>query len=96
MPHTSLDDASFIAQLRSTSHDVLLPGREQRTRKVRLLQAVALGSSQSTEVVLTVEDQLCCRRVRVRIVAAGDDRVMLEKGLSVPIQCIRRVEILAS
>jgi hypothetical protein len=96
MLHSSPDDATFISQLRVTSNDVLTPGREQRTRKVRLLQAVALGTTRSTEVMLTVEDQLCCRRIRTRVVAAGDDRIMLEKGLSIPLQCIRRVDILAS
>jgi hypothetical protein len=44
------------------------------------------------EVVLTLEDKDSQKKLRSRIIAAGNDRVMLDKGVSIPVQCIVNVE----
>jgi uncharacterized protein (UPF0248 family) len=44
------------------------------------------------EVVLTLEDKDSQKKLRSRIIAAGSDRVMLDKGISIPVHCILNVE----
>lgn len=72
--------------------EVLSSHKLRMERRARLLEAIALPG---TEVWLFIESLLTCTRIRTRILAAGDDRVVLEHGLSVPMQCIHRVEIIS-
>jgi hypothetical protein len=44
------------------------------------------------EVVLTLEDHDSQKRLRSRIIATGNDRVMLDKGVSIPVNCIKHIE----
>jgi len=74
--------------------DVLTNQKHRMQRQASLLQAIALQAMQPTDVLLTIEGPRLCTRLRTRILATGDDRVVLEHGVSIPIQCIHRVEIL--
>lgn len=86
------EEAEFFSRLNFKEHDVLSSPREKLRRKANLLKAVALESISNAEVILTLEDQHSCKKIRSRIVATGDDQVMLDKGFSLPIYCIHHVE----
>jgi hypothetical protein len=86
------EEAEFFARMNFVDYDVLSSPREKIRRKANLLKAVALESLNKAEVILTVEDQHSCKKIRSRIVATGDDQVVLEKGFSLPIHCIHYVE----
>lgn len=88
----SREEADFINKLQFNPGDVLPSDRERIRRKARLLQALAMEGLGQAEVMLVLEDQECCRTVRTRIIAAGDERIVLERGVSIPIRCIHKVE----
>jgi len=88
----SQQDMEKIARLDFKNVDVLLTKREKVIRHANLLKAVVLDSLHNAEVVITVEDKESLKKLRARIIATGDERVMLDKGISIPLQCIRHVE----
>lgn len=71
--------------------DVLKNPRDRIKRKANLVKAATLESINGTEVVLMVEDQNSCKKVRSRIIATADDQVVLTNGISLPIHCIHSV-----
>jgi len=89
---SSPEEVESFSRLHFKEYDVLSSPREQIRRKANLLKAVALESMNRAEVVLTFEDQTSCKKIRSRILATGDDQVMLDKGFSIPIHCIHFVE----
>ncbi|MFN8777444.1 MAG: hypothetical protein ACK5XV_11825 [Flavobacteriales bacterium] len=90
------DDLLFLTELTFPDCDVLSNPRDQRIRKARLLQAAAQGNDSGAEVELILQDDFSCRQIRTRVLAAGDDRVLVDKGISIPLACISRVQILLS
>jgi hypothetical protein len=92
---SGIDDFDLIKESRYSPNDVLLSRSARLRRRAHLLQAVALESLEQTEVVLTLEHEYSCSKLRSRIIATGDENVVLEKGLSIPIRSIHRIEFLS-
>jgi hypothetical protein len=85
-------DLETLARMVFKPQDVLNTEKERVRRSASLLKAAVLDSLSRVEVVLTLEDKESQKRLRSRIIAAGNDRVMLDKGVSIPVQCIINVE----
>jgi hypothetical protein len=74
------------------TQDVLNSEKERIRRSASLLKAAVLDSLNKVEVILTLEDKETQMKLRSRIIAAGNNRVMLDKGVSIPVHCIVNVE----
>jgi acyl carrier protein len=88
----SQNDLEIIATMAFKADDVLKTEREKIRRRASLLKAALLDSLNHIEVVLTLEDKESLKLLRSRIIATGDERVMLDKGFTIPVQCIRQVD----
>lgn len=88
----SQNDLEIIATMSFKAEDVLKTEREKIRRQANLLKAALLDSLHHLEVILTFEDKESLKLLRSRIIATGDERVMLDKGLTIPVQCIRQVD----
>jgi len=85
-------DLDTIARMVFKTQDVLNSEKERIRRSASLLKAAVLDSLNKVEVILTLEDKETQMKLRSRIIAAGNNRVMLDKGVSIPVQCILNVE----
>ncbi len=72
--------------------DVLMSRSARIRRQACLLQAVALEGISKTEVVLTLENVQSCSKLKSRVIATGDENILVEHGISIPIRCIHRIE----
>ncbi len=88
----SENDIHIITKMVFKDHDVLTSEGEKVRRNASLLRASVLDSLHKQEVILHLEDRVTSRKLRSRIIATGNERVMLENGLSIPVQCIRIIE----
>ena len=91
----SESDYSALINMDFKATDVLTSVRDKVKRQASLLRAALLDGLDQSEVLLVVEDTKSLKKVRSRIIATGNDRVLLERGLSIPIQCILDVEFLS-
>ena len=85
-------DLDTIARMVFKTQDVLNSEKERIRRSASLLKAAVLDSLNKVEVILTLEDKETQMKLRSRMIAAGNNRVMLDKGVSIPVQCIVNVE----
>ena len=85
-------DLDTLARMVFKTQDVLNSEKERIRRSASLLKAAVLDSLNKVEVILTLEDKETQMKLRSRIIAAGNNRVMLDKGVSIPVQCILNVE----
>jgi hypothetical protein len=85
-------DLETIARMVFKTQDVLNTEKERIRRSASLLKAAVLDSLSKMEVVLTLEDHDSQKRLRSRVIATGNDRVMLDKGVSIPVNCIKHIE----
>jgi|GEM_PF-1132605 hypothetical protein len=85
-------DLETLARMVFKTQDVLNTEKERIRRSASLLKAAVLDSLSKMEVVLTLEDHDSQKRLRSRIIATGNDRVMLDKGVSIPVNCIKHIE----
>ena len=85
-------DIDTLTRMIFKTQDVLNTEKERIRRSASLLKAAVLDSLSKMEVVLTLEDKDSQKKLRSRIIAAGSDRVMLDKGVSIPVHCILNVE----
>jgi hypothetical protein len=85
-------DLETLARMVFKTQDVLNTEKERIRRSASLLKAAVLDSLSKMEVVLTLEDHDSQKRLRSRIIATGNDRVMLDKGISIPVNCIKHIE----
>lgn len=85
-------DLETLARMVFKTQDVLNTEKERIRRSASLLKAAVLDSLSKMEVVLTLEDHNSQKRLRSRIIATGNDRVMLDKGVSIPVNCIKHIE----
>lgn len=81
-----------IQSLSFKTEDVLADHRQRVKRKADLLRAMMLEGINQTEVILTFQDEVELRRVKTRVVATGDDRIVISEGQSLPIHSIVDVE----
>ena len=86
-------DLETLARMVFKTQDVLNTEKERIRRSASLLKAAVLDSLSKMEVVLTLEDHDSQKRLRSRIIATGNDRVMLDKGVSIPVNCIKHIEV---
>jgi len=85
-------DMETLARMVFKTTDVLATDKERVRRSAGLLKAAVLDSLNKVEVILTLVDQDSQKKLRSRIIAAGNDRVMLDKGISIPVNCISAIE----
>ena len=85
-----------IEKMAFRSDDVLDTQRARIKRKAHLLRAMALEGIDQTEIILTFQDDIELRTLRTRVVATGDDSIVLLHGQSLPIHCILDVEFVGS
>lgn len=85
-------DLEKIHRMVFKTQDVLNTEKDRIRRSANLLKAAVLDSLSKMEVILTLEDHDSQKRVRSRVIAAGNDRVMLDKGVSIPVHCISNIE----
>ncbi len=90
----SVVEIEAITKLNFKTNDVLQSERERVRRHAHLLKAAALDSFDGRAVILTVEDQNSIRKLRSRVMATGDNKIMLEQGLSIPVHCIHTIEFI--
>jgi len=88
-------DFETIVNMEFQTADVLTSQRDRVRRHASLLRAAVLEGINECEVLLLVEDTKSVKKLRSRIIATGNDRVLLERGLSIPVHCIRQVEFLS-
>lgn len=88
----SEDDFYLIRKMVFNDHDVLTTTRERLLRSANLMKAAVLDSINSIAVVLVVEDRESQKKLRSRIIATGDQHVLLENGLTLPVNCIKHIE----
>lgn len=88
-------DFDAITRMEFGKTDVLTNQRDRIRRHASLLRAAVLEGINHCEVLLLVEDLKSVKKLRSRIIATGNDRVLLERGLSIPVHCIRQVEFLS-
>lgn len=97
MPYRALNphaDKSILSKTNFTDKEVLASQFLRRKRQAKLLSAAAIDQTRKTEVILTIEEQNSCSRIKTGILALCDDRVLLNCGLSIPLNCIHHVQIL--
>lgn len=85
-----------IEKLVFKSNDVLETQRARIKRKAQLLRAMMLEGLDQTEVILTFQDEVELKRLKTRVLATGDDSIVLSHGTTLPINCILDVEFLAN
>ena len=85
-----------IEKMAFRTDDVLDTQRARIKRKAHLLRAMALEGIDQTEIILTFQDDIELRTLRTRVVATGDDSIVLLHGQSLPIHCILDVEFVGS
>lgn len=78
-----------------SDHEVLRSDRDRILRMASLLKASTLESIHPTEVLITVGGHHEMHMIRARVMATGDERVVLDGGLSIPIHCIYSVDFLS-
>lgn len=89
---TAEDAFEILAHLPLKDNDVLELERDKARRHRQLMKAVSLDSVQPQVVILVVEDQISTKKVLTRVFAAGNDKVLIEHGISLPTQCIQEVQ----
>ncbi|MFM7234466.1 MAG: hypothetical protein ACKOZM_07725 [Flavobacteriales bacterium] len=88
----SRSDIETLGRMVFKTDDVLLTEKERIRRSASLLKAAVLDSLNKVEVILTLEDHESQKKLRSRIIAAGNNRVLLDKGISIPVNCICAIE----
>jgi hypothetical protein len=84
-----------ISKMVFSEHEVLMSDRDRILRMASLLKASTLESIHPTEVILTICAKHETTKIRARIMATGDERVVLDGGFSIPIHCIYEVDFLS-
>lgn len=84
-------DRQLVMQFKYLSGDVLEDHRERLRRASGLMKASLLDSISAAEVVLFIRSAEDVSQVHSRVIAVGDERVMLEEGVSIPVTSIMDV-----
>ncbi|MFM7730736.1 MAG: hypothetical protein ACKO6L_06840 [Flavobacteriales bacterium] len=88
----SEQDRMMVAHLDPQLQDVLASNKDRIQRRAALFRAALLDSISGMEVILTIEGLEQHVRVKTRVIAAGDDCVLLEQGIALPVSCIREIQ----
>lgn len=89
------NDFESVLSMQYLQNDVLSTERDKMRRRASLLKAATLESIHPTEVVLYIESQSGCKKIRSRVIATGDTQVIIERGYAIPIHSIHKIEFVA-
>lgn len=89
---TPYSDKSYLQKTVFTEQEVLTTHTARTRRQAKLLSAATLETAKKTEVIITFEDQNSCTRLQTGIFALTDDKVLLNCGRSIPLNCIHDVQ----
>jgi hypothetical protein len=85
-------DRMLVSHFDMNLQDVLRSNNDRIQRRAALFRAALLDSISGMEVILTIQGVDHQVRVKSRVIAAGDDCVLLEKGIALPVSCICDVQ----
>jgi hypothetical protein len=88
---TETDHYEITSHIEAPSEDVLKSLSQRIRRNAQLLKAATTESFPGQEVVITIEDNKSCTRIKAQVIATGNERVLLRGGISVPLACIHEV-----
>jgi hypothetical protein len=90
----SENDLQVIRQFKYHEIDVLEKPQDRIKRASSLMKATLLDTLSGTEAIVIIQSINNIQKVRSRVIAVGNERVMLERGVSIPLASIREVEFL--
>jgi hypothetical protein len=82
-----------ISELRFPASDVLGCEQRQKERVYELNRALYLGNLEHGKIKITFEDDVSLKCVETTVWAVTDKRVILKRGIVIPINRIHRVGI---
>lgn len=85
-------DLQAIRQFKYRVTDVLEKPQDRIKRASSLMKATLLDTISDSEAIVVVLADNDVKKLRSRVIAVGNERVMLERGVSIPIASIREVE----
>ena len=86
------EDFESVLELNFMKDDVLLNNSDKTKRRASLLKAATLESINPTEVILYIESDNGCQKIKSRVMATGDRQILIERGFAIPIHSIHKVE----
>ena len=89
------DDFEEILAFEFDSRDVLHSKTKQLKRKSGLINAATLDSIKPTKAQITFKVEDTERKIISRVRGVGSQRVLVERGYSIPIHSIVQVEIIS-
>ncbi|HEY8404635.1 MAG TPA: hypothetical protein VIK71_08500 [Flavobacteriales bacterium] len=85
-------DLQTIRQFKYHDTDVLDKPQDRIKRASSLMKAALLDTMSGSEAIVIIQSVNEVNKVRSRVIAVGNERVMLERGVSIPLGSIRDVE----
>ncbi len=86
-------EKELIAELRFPDTEVLNDADLIKKRHRDLERATTLGNAEHGKIKITFEDSVGIKRVNTTIWATTDKRIILKKGVVIPINRIHEVDI---
>jgi hypothetical protein len=88
----SESDLQTIRQFKYHETDVLERPQDRIKRASSLMKATLLDTISGSEAIVIILADNDVKKLRSRVIAVGNERVMLERGVSIPLASIRDVE----
>ncbi len=82
----------LIRQFKYHKWDVLETTQDRLKRASGLMKAAVMDSLAGSDAVLVIQSIGDVRKIRARVIAVGNERVMLERGVSIPLSSILDIE----
>lgn len=82
----------LIRQFKYHEWDVLETTQDRLKRASGLMKAAVMDSLAGSDAVLVIQSIEDIKKIRSRVIAVGNERVMLERGVSIPLASILDVE----
>lgn len=89
----SIIEKEEIVNLRFPDKDVLTDPELIKKRQIDLERATRLGNAHHGKINITFEDSVGIKKVNTTIWATTDKRIILKKGVVIPIHRIHEVDI---
>jgi len=89
-----LIEKEMIANLKFPDVEVLTSMEDIKKRKAELERATTLGNIEHSKIKIIFEDSESIKKVETTIWATTDKRVILKKGMVIPIHRIHEINIL--
>lgn len=88
------EDFEAVLAIKFPILDVLETEPERIKRKASLIKAATLESISKTNVILYVASDDGCQKLKSRIIATGDNQILIERGFALPISSIYKVDFI--